>query len=174
MGVFFHVQPMPVTVRDQEVNHEGLLVDIKQGEDSLGIWLLSRSLSRPQRVRVQNKDYYMSLRPKRYHLPFRMTLKKFTHDVYPQTDIPKNFSSLVEIEDENRGERRNVLIYMNHPLRYRGKTYFQASYGKNNTQSILQVVENPVWLFPYISCLVIALGLVVHFMLRLFKFSRKL
>ena len=96
-----------------------------------------------------------------------MTLKKFQHDVYAGTDIPKNFSSLVEVSRPSTGEAREVLIYMNQPLRYGGKAFYQASFGKNDTLSILQVVENPGWLLPYVSCVLVALGLLVHFALGL-------
>jgi len=99
----------------------------------------------------------------REYLPFAITLKDFRHDVYPGTDIPKNFSSLVRLEDPGAREGRDVLIYMNQPLRYAGKTFYQSSFGKNDTLSIFQVVDNPGWLIPYISCVLVTLGLLIHF-----------
>ena len=62
---------------------------------------------------------------------------------------------------------------MNQPMRYDGKAFYQASFGKGDTLSILQVVENPGWLLPYISCVLVALGLIVHFTVSLRKSSRK-
>jgi hypothetical protein len=56
---------------------------------------------------------------------------------------------------------------MNQPLRYGGKAFYQASFGKNDTLSILQVVENPGWLLPYASCVLVALGLLLHFAISL-------
>jgi hypothetical protein len=113
------------------------------------------------------------MRARREYLPFAMTLKKFSHDVYPGTDIPKNFSSLVHLSNPARGEERDVLIYMNQPLRYLGKTYYQASFGKGDTLSILQVVENPGWLLPYISCVLVTLGLLIHFAISLRRSVRR-
>jgi cytochrome c biogenesis protein ResB len=52
---------------------------------------------------------------------------------------------------------------MNQPLRYEGKAFFQSSFGKNDTLSILQVVENPGWLVPYVSTVLVIVGLVVQF-----------
>ncbi len=109
------------------------------------------------------------MRPRRYDLPYSVTLKKFSHDVYPGTQIPKNFSSLVHLSNPARGEERDVLIYMNQPLRYDGKAFYQASYGKGDTLSILQVVTNPGWMLPYVSCLLITLGLLGHFGITLFN-----
>jgi len=85
------------------------------------------------------------------------------------TDIPKNFSSLVQLRNAARGEERDVLISMNQPLRYEGKAFYQASFGKNDTLSVLQVVENPGWLLPYISCFLVGMGLVMHFIFALFR-----
>ncbi len=66
-----------------------------------------------------------------------------------------------------------MLIYMNQPLRYAGKTFYQASFGKNDTLSILQVVANPGWLLPYISCVLVTLGLLVHFGISLSRWLRR-
>jgi hypothetical protein len=113
------------------------------------------------------------MRPRRQYLPYSITLKKFSHDVYPGTDIPKNFSSLVHLSNPGRGEERDVLIYMNQPLRYDGKAFYQASFGKGDTLSILQVVENPGWLLPYLSCTLVTLGLLLHFSLSLRRGVRR-
>jgi hypothetical protein len=109
------------------------------------------------------------MRARRYYLPYAVTLKKFSHDSYAGTDIPKNFSSLVHLSNPARGEERDVLIYMNQPLRYDGKAFYQASYGKGDTLSVLQVVANPGWLLPYLSCALITLGLLLHFGITLFN-----
>lgn len=98
-----------------------------------------------------------------------MTLKEFKHDIYPGTDIPKNFSSLVRLADPSRAEDRDVLIYMNHPLRYGGKTFYQASFGQNDRLSVFQVVRNPGWLIPYLSCVMVAAGLLLHFGTKLWR-----
>ena len=40
--------------------------------------------------------------------------------------------------------------------------------------TILQVVHNPSWLTPYFSCVLVAAGLIVQFMIHLIGFVRKL
>ena len=86
------------------------------------------------------------LRPRRDYKPFSLQLLDFQHDIYPGTDIPKNFSSRVVLERPDKSEKREVLIYMNNPLRYAGETYYQASFDQDNHGTILQVVRNPSWL----------------------------
>ena len=54
---------------------------------------------------------------------------------------------------------RDVLIYMNHPLRYRGETFYQAGFQQDDSASILQVVHNPSFIAPYVACVIVAAGL---------------
>jgi cytochrome c biogenesis protein ResB len=139
------------------------------GGQSYGTWLVSTVLGAPQSFVHEGRTYLLSMRARRYYLPYAVTLKKFSHDSYAGTDIPKNFSSLVHLSNPARGEERDVLIYMNQPLRYDGKAFYQASYGKGDTLSVLQVVANPGWLLPYLSCALITLGLLLHFGITLFN-----
>lgn len=120
-----------------------------------------------QVVTRAGRRYSLSLRAARRALPFSLTLKEFTHEVYPGTDIPRNFASLVHLADPGTSEERDVLIWMNHPLRHGGLTFYQASYGKGDTLSIFQVVRNPGWTLPYLSCTMVAAGLAWHFLLLL-------
>ena len=63
---------------------------------------------------------------------------------------------------------------MNEPLRYRGETFYQADFDKKTeTQTILQVVRNPGWLLPYISCFLVTLGMMTHFGITLVNFLRR-
>lgn len=158
----------PVAADDQE-NQVSAFVEVMAGDRSLGTWLLSSGLGAPQSFELDRKTYRLAIRPKRDYLPFSIHLKDFKHDRYPGTDIPKNFSSLVHLSHPEKGEDRDVLIYMNHPLRYGGKTFYQASFAKEDTVSIFQVVENPGWLIPYLACSLVGLGLLVHFFMHLRK-----
>jgi hypothetical protein len=112
------------------------------------------------------------MRPQRHYEPYSVTLEKFSHDIYPGTDIPKNFSSKIHLNIPGDSSGREVLIYMNNPLRYGGLTYYQASFEGEHT-TILQVVRNPSWLVPYIACGAIALGLIIQFLIHLVGFAGK-
>src|SRR5690606_28088332 len=105
--------------------------------------------------------------------PFTLHLLDFTHERYAGTDIPKDFSSRVRLVHPEAGEDREVLIYMNHPLRYGGFTFYQSGFDNDDQTTILQVVKNPSWLLPYVSCLMVTLGLIVQFGLSLIVFLRR-
>jgi len=113
------------------------------------------------------------LRPVRYFKPYSITLQKFTHESYPGTEIPKNFTSKITVIDPAHGVNREVLISMNHPFRYGGETYYQSGFGRDNQVSILKVVRNPSFVAPYIACVVISLGLLIQFSCHLIGFTRR-
>jgi hypothetical protein len=173
VGVGLAFLPLPPVTSDEQIDLSVAVVEVLAGGKSVGTWLASNAVEEPQPFVADGRTYTLALRPRREYLPYTLTLEEFRHDVYPGTDIPKNFSSLVRLQNPAMGEDRAVLIYMNQPLRYDGKAFYQASFGKGDTLSILQVVENPGWLIPYISTVLVTLGLLVHFGISLRRGLRR-
>ena len=177
-GPGLHLVPLQPTTSSDERNFPSARLEVVTPQGSIGTWLVSCELGAGQEFTYQNRSYQLALRFKRYYKPFYMKLEKFTHEKYRGTEIPKNFASRVRIERPDTGENREVLIYMNNPLRYNGETYYQAGFSPKNDQlvhkvTILQVVRNPSWLTPYFSCVLVALGLVVQFLIHLIGFVAK-
>jgi hypothetical protein len=172
-GAGVAILPLPPVTVDDRVDQSAAVVEVAAGGRSLGTWLATNALDTPQAFAHAGRTYELALRARREYLPYTLTLKDFRHDVYPGTTIPKNFSSLVHLVHPAQGDDRDVLIYMNSPLRYDGKAFFQASFGKDDTLSILQVVENPGWLLPYVSTVLVTLGLLVHFAISLRRGVRR-
>jgi len=135
--------------------------------------LLGTSLSKPQEFSYAGRTYQIALRAVRYYKPYTITLREFTHDVYAGTDIPKNFASRIHLTDAAAGEDRDILIYMNNPLRYRGETFYQASFKPDDRATVLQVVQNPFSPTPYLACVMVGAGLLIQFLTHLFGFARK-
>lgn len=136
---------------------------------------IGRRLTEPQSIEVNGKKFTFTMRPARVYTPYSLTLLKTTHTVYPGTDIPKDFRSRVLIDNPATGEKREVEVFMNSPLRYQGLTYYQYQMGRDEMDtsrgtSALQVVRNPSWLAPYFGCFIVGLGLIVQFMIHLVGF----
>lgn len=140
---------------------------------SLGTWLVSTGLGSPQQFTASGRQWRLEMRQARYYKPYTLTLEKFTHERYQGTEIPKNFASRITLVDPAQKENREVLIYMNHPLRYRGDTYYQAGFDKSDTATILQVVHNPTFMAPYVACVVVGVGLLIQFAFHFAGFSRR-
>jgi hypothetical protein len=180
IGAQVSVQPMPRTTAPDEQNVvtaiiEIIPVDLASGgtQTSLGRWLVSDALGAPQTFSWMNRTWQLVMRPARYYKPYSITLQKFTHERYAGTEIPRNFASRITLIDPERSMNRHALIYMNHPLRYRGDTFYQAGFQKDDSATILQVVHNPSFFAPYMACVIVAAGLVLQFGYHLFSFARQ-
>jgi cytochrome c biogenesis protein ResB len=121
----------------------------------------------------EGRTWELALRFTRAYLPARIELLDFKHDRYPGTDIPYNFSSDVRLHEPGSQRGRDTLIYMNHPLRYEGLTFYQASFANNDTMSMFQVVHNPARWIPYVATAVTTIGLVLQFLISLFMHTGK-
>lgn len=150
-------------------------VELRSGESSLGTYLVTTQLRSLQSVDVGGKRYDLALRFERRYRPYTVKLVDFRHDRFVGTEVARNFSSLVQLSDPAQNVDREVLISMNNPLRYAGETFYQASFAPDDSGTVLQVVRNPGWLLPYVSCVVVTVGLLWHFGIRLAaSFRRKL
>ena len=144
----------------------------------LGTWMAGlyfSLVSQPEaeRVDIDGNTYWLALRHKRQYKSYSIKLIDFRHDRYLGTDTPRNYSSQIQLVDHQHNENREALIYMNNPLRYRGETFYQASFKKGDMGTVLQVVRNPAWLLPYIACTVGAVGMLLHFGMSLNRFLRR-
>jgi hypothetical protein len=165
--------PIPRTYKQDERIQPAASVSLIQNGQQIGSWSLASGFPQPIQFRAGPKPFAIVLRPKRYYRPFSITLEEFRHDRYAGTEIAKNFSSKVRLVDPSVHENREALIFMNHPLRYAGLTFYQAGFGNNDATTVLQVMKNPSWLVPYISCGMMALGLVIQFGMHLISFVRR-
>jgi hypothetical protein len=172
-GSNFWWREVPRETAMDRVDLPSAIVEIITPQGSLGTFLVSAMLTQPQPFTFNNRSYELLLRPERFYMPFSLHLIEFHHDKYPGTDIPKNFSSRVRLQNLDNGENREVLIYMNNPLRYQGETFYQASYDPDDGGSILQVVHNPSWLTPYFSCVMVGIGLLWQFLSHLIPFLKR-
>ena len=133
-----------------------------------------------QAIKVGNKTFDMQMRNRREYLlskgstkPFNIKLLDFRFDKYIGTKTPSNFSSLIRLEDEEKSVNRLVNIWMNNPLRYADRNFFQQAYTPDEKGTILQVVSNDGWMLPYICFMIIGLGMTIHFSQTLYFFIRK-
>lgn len=149
------------------------VVRVSSGDRTIGTWLLWANLIDPQVVEVDGRTYGVALRFRRTYKPYELTLLEFRHDKFVGTQVARNFSSRLRLVDPERGVDREVLIWMNNPLRYRGATFYQASYKPDGSGTILQVVRNPGAVLPYAACILVSFGLLWHFGLGMTAFLRR-
>ncbi len=130
----------------------------------------------PWTVQAGDRRYAIDLRKERYPLDFTLRLEDFTKVDHPGTAMAKSFSSDVTVKEEQTS--RGVHISMNEPLRTKGLVLYQASWGPSNARpgdplfSTFAVVRNPADRAPLAGCIVIAVGMVLHFSRKLMRHVR--
>ncbi len=169
LGPRLRFEAAPPVVTTDGRNVVSAVVALYQGEQRVGSWSLSTAVGEAQDFRIGERSYTIALRPERTYLGYQFFLHEFIHERYPGTNIPRHFASRLQLINPETGEDREVRISMNQPLRYEGRTFYQASFANDNHTSILQVVRNPGWLLPYFACLVVTIGLIWQFINRLLQ-----
>ncbi len=176
----YHLKKEPLEKINEE-NRAGLLFSVsRQDKLNLSDYLIIENLEFPQYIHAQNKRYQIILRHKRTYLPFSIKLLEFRYMNHPGTRLAKHYQSDLLIEDQNTSLWKTS-IKMNQPVRYKGYTLYQSSFEETQTQTttILAIVYNKVRLFPYISGLIMMVGILWHILqkrrlrIQIFKKTRK-
>ncbi|MEQ1852472.1 MAG: cytochrome c biogenesis protein ResB [Chthoniobacteraceae bacterium] len=201
-GKLVHIVNRP-EIKDDKMgrNFQWAILEIAEGDKSLGTWLASARLN-PQELEVDGKKWRFALRNERYYLPYSVQLVRAKQEVYQGTSQAKEFASRVLIDSPATGEKRETDITMNNPLRYAGLTFYQSTMDQadrgpgtaallealsgrprsdfagmeekeGGRLSGLQVVENPSMLAPYTGCLLVGFGMLWQFLFHLTGFLAK-
>ncbi len=172
----FRLKSLP-SEKEAERNVPGAYVsvtDTASGETTEGIlWGLSRE---PLTVRTGDVYYTVGLARKTYRAPFVVRVDDFRRVLHAGTTMPASFESdVTKIED---GAEEKSRIWMNHPLRRKGFTFFQASWGPQNAgpndrlYTSFEVVRNPADQGPLVACIIISIGLLIQFLQKLGGYMR--
>ncbi|MDP6206825.1 MAG: cytochrome c biogenesis protein ResB [Roseibacillus sp.] len=138
--------------------------------------LLASACVHPATFEVGAKIFTITIRKSLWKMPFEIQLDKFTHEFHPGTRRPRVFrSDITRIEEDGQTEK---VIRMNNPMRYKGYTFFQASWGPQDPTatrfySVFEVVKNPADHWPLVSLIITGFGMLIHFVLMLVLFIIK-
>ncbi|HVJ66460.1 MAG TPA: cytochrome c biogenesis protein ResB, partial [Caulifigura sp.] len=151
------------------------LTDKKSGAD-LGTWM-AHVFEDPQTVTVDGKKYELQLRFGRTYLPFSIKLIDVAKDDYLGTQKTRNYSSDIALNDPEKNGEQKLKVWMNNPLRYRGRTFYQSGYQRDERSgrefTTLQIVSNDGWMIPYVSCMIVGVGMAYQFILTLLRFLNR-
>ncbi len=165
----------PISKADKaknRMNVPGMIVTLERPDTGESLPGILWTAGKPFEVNVGDAAYQLHLRRERWDLPFRVRLDRFVHERHPGTHMDREFSSYVtKIEN---GVERPVHITMNAPLRSEGYTLYQSSWGQDENQdgrrysSVFSVAVNPSDRVPLWSCVIIAIGMIIHFGRKLY------
>lgn len=160
------LQPQPLE-KENEANLYGATFTVKGAGEQDGIYVSMEDIPRRAEITIGENTYALSITRAQTALPFEIELKDFQRDMHPGTDMARGFSSDVVVYDGDI--RWPYHIRMNEPLRYKGYTFYQASFSirPDGEYSVLSVVRNQGRILPYIASAIIFAGLLLHVIIRL-------
>jgi hypothetical protein len=99
-------------------------------------------------------------------LPLTVRLRSFVLKRAPGSGALEDYESRVHVLGSDID--RDAVISMNRPFRYRDFTFYQSSYQDNGGRmlSTLAIVRNPARILPYFAGILIAAGLIFHFLAK--------
>jgi len=157
-------------LKDSEQNIAGMVYRIDNAVDAQnGIYTTFENRQGNDDIISRDGNIYKLIIHRRERLlPFAIELQSFNRPVYAGTDMARDYQSRIVIHDG--AVNWPALITMNEPLRYKGYTLYQASTWMDEdgeAVSVLSVVTNRGWIFPYIAGILLMIGLLYHLIIRL-------
>ncbi len=160
-----------LTSKKSENNYEeniaSISFEIIEDGISKGFYSIFELMPIKQTFMINNKQYQIEIQKQQSILPFKLSLDRFEKTTYPGTEKAKSYKSYLTISDQNLAWKAE--ISMNKPLRYKSYSFYQSSYINDDgtIYSVLAVVKNAGRLFPYISTIIIAFGILLHLIQRI-------
>ncbi len=170
MAQFMALEPIKPS-REPEADISGLTVKITNAGDQDGAYLLFEGMPAPIEIDTDKGPYKIIMGKVQTRMPFSIRLDDFIKTDYAGTDKAKSYESNITIIDNIDGKDIEwpATIEMNKPLRYKGYTFFQSSFEQTPGPAditVLSVVENKGWLFPYLGTGLILIGLTLHLLVK--------
>lgn len=154
--------------KENETNLSGVTLQVSGADDAQdGLYVTMEEIPHSASVSMDGSVYSFSMGREERALPFTIELIDFRQNFHPGTVMASGFESDVVVHDN--GIDWPARIRMNEPLRYKGYTFYQASFAEkpDGSYSVLSVVRNQGRAFPYIASALIFAGLLIHIALRL-------
>ena len=149
--------------KEFEQNNSAIIFKIQGiGEHIDGVYASMLFENNHNQLVIEDQSITILLRPKRTIIPFKIKLIDFKEVLHPGTGIAKSYSSDIILNSQDL--ERKAIISMNEPLRHHEYTFFQSSFNRSGTTeySTFAVVKNYGRMFPYISSIIMCIGLLLH------------
>ena len=147
-----------------ETHDDAVMIEISDGIRTQTVPVFGHSGVLPDTVRIPlgNNTLKLAYGARKIPLSFQLHLKDFQLERYPGSNSPSSFASEVTLIDKSEGIGRDVRIFMNNTLMYKGYKFFQSSYDQDEKGTILSV-NHDVWgtWISYISYIMLAVGFIL-------------
>lgn len=147
-----------------ETGEDAVLVKISDGLKERVVPVFGHPGNRPDTltIPVGSATLRLAYGAKPLAVPFAISLRDFQLEHYPGSNSPSSFASEVTLSDPGRQVERDVRIFMNNTLTYRGYKFFQSSYDMDEGGTILSVNHDfwGTWI-TYIGYFLLTVGMIL-------------
>ena len=143
---------------------DAIVLEITDGANKQLVNVMGRHGMRgePFAVNVGNSALEITYGADPIYLPFALQLTDFQMEKYPGSMSPSSYASELVLIDKERNVNRNVRVFMNNTLNYRGYKFFQSSYDQDEGGTVLSVNADQLGTsVTYIGYLLLGLGFVL-------------
>ena len=126
---------------NSQTGEDAVITEITEGDNVQTLPVFGKSGIAPDTLNVplSSGNLKLAFGSKPVTVPFSLYLKDFQLERYPGSDSPSSFASEVVLHDENSGLKKDVRIFMNNTLTYKGYKFFQSSYDTDEKGTVLSV-----------------------------------
>lgn len=153
----YYVKPVQENGKTVIGDQKAIQINV-MGQD---YWVTS---TRPLGLMVNQEKMMFEVSKQSLTLPYQLTLSQFKMDTDPGTENPASYESFVKLFD---GKSTTIHhIFMNHPLKHDGFTFYQASYFKTDSGqfgSVLSVNFDPGRPIKYAGSILLVFGAIWHY-----------
>ncbi|MDR1861328.1 MAG: cytochrome c biogenesis protein CcsA [Bacteroidales bacterium] len=143
---------------------DAVTLEISNGADVTTAVVSGRAgiAGRPVEAKIGRTTLYITYGSKEIMLPFSLRLRDFRIERYPGSDSPSSFTSDITLQDDAENVCRDVSIFMNNTLKYKGFRFYQSSFTSDERGTILSM-NYDFWgtLITYIGYLLMAVGMLL-------------
>ncbi|WP_163708613.1 c-type cytochrome biogenesis protein CcsB [Mangrovibacterium lignilyticum] len=143
---------------------DAVIMEVSDGSrvSTLNVFGRSGQIGTPLVYHVGNTHVNISYGSELIKLPFSLYLDDFQLERYIGSDSPSSFASEIKLIDKEQGVNRDVRIFMNNTLKYRGFRFYQSSYDQDELGTVLSVNKDFLGTaVTYLGYLLMALGMIL-------------
>ncbi len=147
-----------------ETGENAIIVKISDGvkEKTVPVFGHPSVVGDTLKVPLSEGNLKLAYGAKRIKVPLSLFLKDFQMEKYPGSNSPSSYASEVVLNDESEGLSKNIRIFMNNTLTYKGFKFFQSSYDQDEKGTVLSVNHDfwGTWI-TYFGYLLLTLGIIL-------------
>jgi cytochrome c-type biogenesis protein CcsB len=161
---YTHASTSVVKDATENASEDAVVLEVSDGSSKQMVNVLGRhgQKGEPITATVGNSLLEFTYGAEPIYLPFSLQLADFQMEKYPGSESPSSFASELVLIDRERNVNRNVRVFMNNTLNYRGYKFFQSSYDQDEAGTVLSVNADMLGTgVTYAGYFLLALGMIM-------------